>query len=53
MKQYIKPTVNEKVLRLHTMIAESPTVYDKETDSAQLGSSRRGRWGDLWDGDEE
>lgn len=56
MKTYIKPYIKVKNIQLQSaMLAGSdPKVYNEYGyGSGQLGTGRRGTWGDLWSNEEE
>lgn len=49
-KSYIAPEVEVMNIEIVEMIAASLGMYDEEvvTDEEQLGTGRRGSWGNLW-----
>lgn len=54
MKEYMQPSMKVKEIALDSMLAVSSFgTNDEEGDGNQLGNSRRGLWGDLWDNGEE
>ena len=49
-KESIKPELMVEVLETVEMIATSMRMYDGQVDTEkeQLGTGRRGQWGNLW-----
>ncbi|MBO5788241.1 MAG: hypothetical protein J6R07_06155 [Bacteroidaceae bacterium] len=49
-KTYISPLMSEVNVEATNMLAASLVMSDKSVDTAtqQLGSERRGEWGNLW-----
>ena len=52
-KAYITPAMEVMNVETVEMIATSMNLYDTDTvdtseDGVQLGTGRRGSWGDLW-----
>ena len=53
-KAYITPAMEVMNVETVEMIATSMAISDDEvnTETDQLGTGRRGRWGNLWDSGE-